>query len=507
MFGSIYGPGVLNDTIVPGYPITEFPMNLQTFWSLPNATTRNFGGATQYVTYPEGYPDWMYQLGRNITDPNHISQWNPMLFGTGFNFGYTTNPALTQAGQDAAYQWGYNLGIQQRIQQAIQGIASALSSMESQLTNVLKSDKLTSAQKATLQGLLEDVKALKTKIENQLKDKNPTQDEVTAMQKEVLDLQKKIGDAADKIRTEVNEGGASDGASASGSAGSGSASSDSTDLTGTKYENIDPETGRHTSIGDKPSKSEVEQFCSNIYSSVVCAGTNHEVLDATVQGLNEGNIIEVIDQWEKAYGKHTATGNDGFFARIFDDVGDDWQSKFVPVMLSALTKRAEALGIYDEISEYVGKVNKGLATGPSWKKLWCGGWMDDHQLANDLMAIYNKIKEKEAANKAGVQKAIKGKKSQKETEVNNRKNEVINEKKNEIANKLKEALKLKETPALSSALKIETDDNGEFTGYSIELNTQNGKVKVTGCTYQQLALAIENNGLKVEDVLVRKTQA
>ncbi len=507
-FGSMYGPGVLNDTIVPGYPATKFPVNLPAFWSLPNATTRNFGGATQYVTYPEGYPDWMYQLGRNITDPNHISQWNPMLIGTGINLnGTTTNPALTQAGQDAAYQWGYNLGVQQRIQRAVQGIAGALSSMENSLTNILKSDRLTSAQKAKLQGLLEEVKELKTRIENQLKDKNPTQDDVTAMQREVLDLQKKIGEAADKIRAEVNEGGNAPAGSGSAGAGSGSgstgsAASDPADLTGTEYENIDPETGRHNSIGEAPSRSEVEQFCSNIYNSVVCSGTNHEVLDATVQGLTAGNIIEVIAQWEKAYGQHTSDGNEGFFAKMFDDVGDDWQSKYIPHMLAALTQRAEALGIYDEISEYVGKVNKGLGRRKCFMS-----WHDDHQLANDLMAIYEKIKAKETANKTGAQQAIENKKTEHNTEINNRKNEVINEKKNEIANKLKEALNLNETPALSSALKVVTDDNGEFTGYSIELNTQNGKVKVTGCTYQQLALAIENNGLKVEDVLIRKTQA
>lgn len=507
MSNSIYGPGVLNDTIVPRYGVTKFPVNLDTFWQLPNRTTRNFGEATQYTTYPMGRPQFMYDLAQNFTDPNHISNWDPMLLSTGINFNsQTTNPCLTQQGQMSAFQWGANMVQQMQVQQAVQGIAQALNSMESSLSGLVNSDKLTNAQKAELKGLLEEVKALKSKIEAQLKAKNPTQEEATAMQKEVMDLQKKVGEAADKIRAEVNN--ASDASGSSSASSSTSASSDdSSDLSDTEYKDIDPKTGRPNELGDAPSKSEVEQFCSQIRISVVCAGTKHEILDAAVQGLNAGNIIEVIDQWEKGYGQHKADGNEGFFAKIFDDVGDDWQSQYIPVMLAALTQRAEALGIYDEISEYVGKVNKGLATGPSWKKLWCGGWMDDHQLANDLMAIYEKIKAKEAANKKGAEEALEGKKTENNKQAEQRKQEVTTEKKNEIANKVKEALKLKEVPQLSSALKIETDANGEFTGYSIELDTPNGKVKVTGQTYQELALAIENNNLEVEDVLVRKTQA
>lgn len=491
MFGSIYGPGVLNDTIVPGYGVTKFPVNLDTFWSLPNGTTRNFGEATQYVTYPMGRPNFMYQLAENYTDSNHISNWNPMLIGMNLTDNIGTNPSMTQMGQSSAYQWGQNLRIQQEIQSAIQGIAGALNSMESSLSNIIKSDNLTNAQKAELAGLLEEVKALKSKIEKQLKAKNPTQEEAIEMQKEVQDLQKKVSEAADKIRAEVNEAG--NGSSASSGSSSSSSSSDPADLSGTEYENIDPETGRHTSIGEAPSKSECRQFCATIFDAIDGCGTKNDVIEATVPGLTAANIVEVISYWDKNYG----SDEQGMIRRLIDDLGHDEKKKYVPMLLNALQTRAEALGIDDEIDQYVTNITKELGD--------CN--ISDGICSKNLMAIYNKIVEKEAANKTGAKEAIDNKKSENETKVNERKQEVITEKKNEIANKLKDALKLDDVPQLASALKIETDDNGEFTGYSIEINTQNGKVKVTGQTYQELALAIERNNLKVEDVLIRNDQA
>lgn len=489
---SMYGPGVLNDTIVPGYGVTKFPVNLNTFWSLPNGTTRNFGEATQYVTYPMGRPQFMYDLAQNFTDQNHISNWNPMLIGMNLSNG-TTNPFLTQQGQMSAFQWGANMVQQMQIQQAIQGIAGALNSMESSLSNIIKSDNLTNAQKAELKGLLEEVKALKSKIEQQLKAKNPTQDEVIDMQKEVQDLQKKVSDAADKIRVEINEGGNSSDSTASSSTASDSSTSDPADLSGTDYENIDPETGRHTSIGEAPSKAECRQFCATIFDAIDGCGTKNDVIEATVPGLTAANIVEVISYWDKNYG----SGEQGMIRRLIDDLGHGEKKKYVPMLLNALQTRAEALGIDDEIDQYVTNITKELGD--------CN--ISDGICSRNLMAIYDKIVEKEASNKTGAQEALDGKKNEHNAEVEQRKQEVIAEKKTEIANKIKEALKLKEVPQLAAGLKIETDDNGEFTGYSIKLNTQNGEVTAKGCTYQQLALEIEKKGLKVEDVLIRKTQA
>lgn len=492
---SIYGPGVLNDTIVPGYGVTKFPVNLRAFWSLPNGTTRNFGEATQYVTYPMGRPQVMYDLARNFTDPNHISNWDPLLVGINLGNNNTTNPFLTRQGQISAYQWGANMAAQMQIQQAIQGIAGALNSMESSLSNLVQSENLTNAQKATLQGLLEEVKALKERIANQLRAKNPTQEEVAAMQQEVLELQKKVGEAADKIRAEVNEAVNNENSPAAStpSSNSNETHDNNADLAGTEYQNIDPETGRHTSLGNVPSKAECRQFCATIFDAIDGIGTKNDVIEQTIPGLTAGNIVEVISYWNKNYG----SGDQGMIRRLIDDLGHGEKKKYVPMLLNALQTRAEALGIDDEIDTYVTNITKELS---DWN-------ISDGICSKNLTAIYDKIVEKENANKTGAKTTIEGKEAENNRKVQERRTQVENEKRNEIANKMKEQLNLNDVPQLAAGLKVETDDNGEFTGYSIELNTENGKVKVNGCTYQQLVVEIEKNNLKAEDVLIRNTNA
>ena len=515
MFSSIYGPGVLNDVIVPGYGVTKFPVNMNTFWSLPNGTTRNFGEATQYVTYPVGRSPFEYTLAQGFTSPNHISQWDPMMFSTGTNLAdnYGTNPYLTQEGQQSAFNWGANLVVQQQVQSTIQGAASALNSLEGGLANIVNSDKLTSAQKATVKALLEEVKAKKEEITKQLKDKQPTADDAKAIGKAVGDLQKKVSSTIDKIKGQLSgdgQGGieannTTAGDSATSATGGADAGNDTTaDLADSEYANIDPDTGRPTSLGEKPSSKDIREICSTFYNAVndthwytlwTC-GTDDEKFEASLNALNENNIIEVMQYWDKNYNASNVAKNT-FIYNFLDDAEHYQKREFGTKILNALLARAEADGISDDVAQDATEVSKELGKGIISKDT----------VSKHIMAIYNKIVKKEQDNVTGAKKVIEDKKAENQNKVSEKKSQVVAEKRNEIISKIKEQLKLKETPQLSSGLKIETDDNGEFTGYSIEINTPNGRIKATGCTYQELALAIENNGLKVEDVLIRKAQA
>ena len=515
MFSSIYGPGVLNDVIVPGYGITKFPVNMNTFWSLPNSTTRNYAGETQCVTLPEGRSSFEYALAKNFTSPNHIFQWDPMMFSTGINLAdnYGTNPYLTQEGQQSAFNWGANLVVQQQVQSTIQSAAAALNSLEGGLANIENSDKLTAAQKATVKALLEEVKAKKEEITKQLKDKQPTADDAKAIGKAVGDLQKKVSSTIDKIKgqlsgdgqggTEANNTTAGD--SATSATGGADAGNDTTaDLADSEYANIDPDTGRPTSLGEKPSSKDIREICSTFYNAVndthwytlwTC-GTDDEKFEASLNALNENNIIEVMQYWDKNYNASNVAKNT-FIYNFLDDAEHCQKREFGTKILNALLARAEADGISDDVAQDATEVSKELSHANISKGI----------VSKHIMAIYNKIVEKEKANVTGAKKVIEDKKAENQNKVSEKKSQVVAEKRNEIISKIKEQLKLKETPQLSSGLKIETDDNGEFTGYSIEINTPNGRIKATGCTYQELALAIENNGLKVEDVLIRKAQA
>lgn len=498
MFGSMYGLGVLNDTIVPGYNTTKFPVNLNTFWALPNGTTRNFGEATQYVTYPTGYPSFMYQLAQNFMSPNHISQWNPMLIGTGINLmnNCGTNPYLTEAGQISAYNWGANMATQMLVSQSIQTIANALNSLESGLSNALNSDKLTKAQKAELKGLLEEVKALKEKIEKQLKDKNPTIKETTAMQKEVQNLQKKVSDTIKKINGQINN-------SESSQASQTSSSSSASDAEDTDEANEDTTAKKQH---EEKLKS-MKDVCMYLDKAMSGCGTNYDDNEYGMYKIlsnpalvNEDYIVELFEQWENSYAKvgDYADDADGFIETLMDECEGSQKEEVASLIVTLLEKRADKLGI-DVSSE-------AAAARSAMKSNWIG-WRDDDAIQRTVNALYNKVKQANDKHIEKTDKKAATKKAEAKKKIEQRKKETINEKKNEIAKKLKEALKLKETPALAAGLKVETDDNGEFTGYSIEINTNNGKVKVTGVTYQELALAIEAQGLAVEDVLIRKTQA
>lgn len=493
---SIYGAGVLNDTIVPGYPATMAPVNLFAFSQLRNGTTRNYGEATQYVTYPQGYPDYMYDLGYQYTGPNHFRLWDPLCFGTGLNLnnGYTTDPAAIEAGNALAAQAAINFTdqmiqnqVNSEINASISSIAQTLAQMDSAIEQYMNSDKVSEAQKASLQKLREKVKAKKEEIEAKMKEKQLSKKDVEEIQKDLKDnLAKEVTDTLTEIKEKVAKG------DKSAPSGKSSSSDDSSD------EKANKETGRAESLGEAPKESECEDICSKINTAVNDFwGTDNKALAEGIESLNASNIIEVVRHWENGYGKHTATGNKGFFARIFDDINDSDQKKYVPIMLKALTERAEALGIYDEIKTYISNVNKELATF----------WHNDHTLANNLMEIVKKIEAKEKTNKAEAGKKSKTEKADEKKKADAKRPEVIGEKKSEFANELKAALNLDKVPELTSALKVETDENGEFTGYSIKVRTKNGEFTLKGTTYKELIAELEKHGLDANALIKKDLKA
>lgn len=130
--------------VLPNYS-TMMP-NLPAYWSLGNRHwVSNFGGNIQHNIYPSGYSPLTYALAQGIGNPNHISQWNPMLIGLNLGQGMMTDPALIAQGNQNAYNWGLAIGIRGRLS----SLLSNLSGIEAQITSVLKSDKLDRISKTT----------------------------------------------------------------------------------------------------------------------------------------------------------------------------------------------------------------------------------------------------------------------------------------------------------------------------------------------------------------------
>ncbi len=489
---SMYGPGVLNDTIVPGYGVTKFPVNLTAFNYLKDGTTRNFGESTQYVQY--GQPmmtDLERYLAYKFTDPNHISQWNPLLLGFDLTQG-TTNPIAQQMGVQNAWEMGNQMRIEAQIQSDIQSVAQLLGSMENSLTNILTNyDKqLTNKQKSDLKKLVETIQAKKDEILKRMQEKKLTQEDVEAIKGEVLQIKENVSKVAERITNEIKGEKTNNDQGSQGSQGTSNENSGE----------VDTNTGKPSNLST-PKESECEDVCSKIYNSVEILGTNTDDLEAGLQELKPDNVIEIIKHWEDNYGKHTADGNSGFFARIFDDIDDSLQTKYIQnYMLPALVGRAEALGIYDEIKQNVANINKGLS-----RTTFLGliGWQADHQLANDLMAIYDKIVAKEAANAAGAKKTEATDKKDDAKKVNERKAEVVAEKTQEFQNELRKNLELgKELPELTPSFSVETDEKGEFAGYKVTIAGY--PVPFKGLTYAEIIKKLEDYGLDPKECLIKQ---
>lgn len=473
-------PGCVNGYPVPGYGVTELPVNFSAFNSLSNGAITNFGGATQYVTYPEGHSSMEYEIARNSS---FWAETNPLLLGI-------CSPSVTGfPSSQVSMQSAYDLGYAMMEQQYIQGIASALNSIESGFASLLKNDNLTNAQKAKVQGIIDDAKALKSKFEKQLKDRQPTVDDVKAMQKEVEALQKRAGEIVESMR-----------AANSGEAGSAGSTNGGKAADETAEEEISAKKQHEETL------LSMNEVCDALNDAIAGPGTNY---DADEKGMfnilsnevlvNENNIVELFEQWEKKYAKHGDYKDDkgGFIETLMDECEFGQKEQVASIIINLLEKRANKLGI--DVTNEVGAAR--TAMKPNWI-----GWSDSDKIVAAVNALYDKVKKANDNNIKETDKKSEAKKAENKKEISQKKSQVVTEKKNELALFLKEELELKNIPQLSAGIKVETDENGEFTGYSFDANTPNGKVTLKGITAHELVRAIERQGLKAED-LVRKSVA
>ena len=319
--------------------------------------------------------------------------------------------------ENAANQ-GREFALRMQLSGQINAPIATLSSLENNLQSLLSSDKLDDSQKSQIQNALNKIKAKKEELQNKFKNLDLSKmsfAELQALQQEVQNsandvqgIQKEVSDLSEQIAKELQkkaeeeakqaeqqDGEAGGAGSGTGEAGDAGNASGTTTIDGKE---VDVKTGRPASLGAAPEKTDIADACLRIRQSITCAGTKHDVLDPIIQSLDASNIIEVVSYWEDNYDTDGGKKYENFFDKIFADVGDDWQSENIPTMRTALAKRAEALGIGAEVEKELAKVDMELTKGPSWKKLWCGSWHDDHKLAEGLMNAYKLIKAKEAKN-------------------------------------------------------------------------------------------------------------
>ena len=157
----------------------------------PYAWTSNFGYEMQMNIFPSNMPYYMAELGHGVLNPNHVSQWNPLFSIPTQDL--TTNPALSQQGLNAAYEYGRNLMAQLQDNTKFGQAAESLSAIKGQTEALIKDENLNDEQKQKLKDVQEKAKALQKELDEYKK----------AMQQEGADktaLREKLNEIAESAK-------------------------------------------------------------------------------------------------------------------------------------------------------------------------------------------------------------------------------------------------------------------------------------------------------------------
>lgn len=465
---------------IPNYNIMM--PNLPAYWSLGNRHwVSNFGGNIQHNIYPSGYSPLTYALAQGIGNPNHISQWNPMLIGLNLGQGMMTDPALIAAGNQAAYNWGLSLGLSGRLS----SLLSNLSGIEAQISNVLKSDKLDESQKQRLQDVLDEIKALKERVVEMAKGQ-PKLEDVEAIQGEVLDLTKKASEVAQEIIEEIKE----------------TQESENTEETEDSEDVEDSEDPDSTTSEAKKDKKErelayaMEKVCDRIEKSVRGVGTNYDddengIKNILTDEIDKDNVLELFEAWDRTYkGKGSYSGGDddyGLIGTLMNDCEAGQKEEIAMLLINALEDKAHELGI--DVSKEVAAAK--VASHGDWHVFTFGiTTRNDDKICKAVNALYEKVK-------AGAE-SIEAKKEEKADKAAADKKAKAEAKKAEAKKKEAEKVAQKKTQFRDDMREILGDENAEISD-KVEFENNKFVIRIKGKNYYgkdylELAKALEKAG-------------
>lgn len=420
-------------------PMFNNTTNLPAFWSLGNRHwVSNWGGSLQNNIFPSGYSPLNYALGQGFGNPNHISQWNPMLIGFNLGGNMMTDPALTAQGNQSAYNFGLSLALNSRVSSML----STLTGIEAHISNILKSDKLDESQKQRLQAVLDEINALKESVA-ELAQTQLTQENVEAVQGQVLELTKKASQVAEEIIKEIQEAQeaeASDGTDAT---------EEEDDDDNTDGVSSDEAASSTTAANNAKAENEAVDICKNIYDgSIGCAGTKYDKIRAGVNAITKDNVTAVLNMWQEQY--QPQSGDDNMIETLFDEEMG-WNNKtntgLITTIVQKLEERAKELGVrnqlagqfavaYDELDDtFVNedKVKKAVMT--ILEKVTEAEGKADKKAVKTEKA--DKAKEKSEAKKAENEKKAEEKAQQQQTQFRDDMREILGDDKAEVSDKVK----------------------------------------------------------------------
>jgi plasmid maintenance system antidote protein VapI len=284
-------------------------------------------------------------------------------------------------GIQQAMNMGYQRAMMNRMNSMIQNMARALGSLETQLTNLIKNDKLTDKQKEKLQEKLDEVKELKERIQEAIQNQASIE-ELEALGGELVELQKSISEVIKEIAEEVKE-------------------SDKEDDDDVKPE--DAKEDDETSDDKKTSKTEHEakvkdmnDICRRLHTAVSGPGTDYDgpnglktILEV---GVDEDHIVELFEAWDKSYAKlgDNADDDGGLIETLMDDCEGDEKEEIAGRIIDLLEKRADKLGI--DVQSEVAAARVAAAGERHWYTAYIKV-RDDDAITTAVNALYKKVKE------------------------------------------------------------------------------------------------------------------
>ncbi len=291
--------------------------NLAAYQSLGNRYyVTDFGGqgvgSPQHNIYADGYSPLIYALAQGFGNTNHISQWNPMLIGMDLTQSMNTNPMLNMQGNIAAYNWGASLAMQAKLSSQLNN----LSNLEAQLGEILKSDKLDESQKQRLQDVLDQVKALKEKVQKMLEKGQLKTEELEAIQGEIAEVIENASKTAQEVLAEVKETQEAEEAENSNTSEDTADADESNESDDDGAGSVDPD----TEVGKKQKETENQatEICQNIYDgSIGCTGTNYGTIKKGTNKINKDNVTTVLNTWQEQY--QPSTGDANLIETLFDE--------------------------------------------------------------------------------------------------------------------------------------------------------------------------------------------
>ena len=145
-----------------------------------------------------------------------------------------------------------------------------------------------------------------------------------------------------------------------------------------------------------------KQWCHNVERAIYGAGTDDKQLDASLSEVDENNVLEIIEQWNKLYADtpHYASDKQGFIETLMEDSQGSEKERRALVFIDALEKRAYALGI--DVDAEVGAARQAVKGKNRWYHLWIGRTRRESEITPCVNALIKKVNDEEAR--------IKGKK-------------------------------------------------------------------------------------------------